>query len=282
MTNQIYSNSKYKAWLVLAIRMTFCRGFTRLLVLALCVDLFGCAATLQLKQQSADMESWMGRDMADLIQSWGKPTTVSDDGKGGKVLDFIGNETHRLEMPNYVAINGEYVPGEDTTYNVSYRYEFNADSQGNITSWKWSSDKPDRDDFEDFISRVKAESAKGNASAARWLGYWYAAGTNGLPQDIGLAMHWDQVAADQGLVDAENNLGACYYSDDKFRDYTKAFYWFKKSADQGYSCGEFDLAKCYEEGNGVRKDLGLAKSWYQKAADQGDEGAKEALSKLSR
>ena len=56
---------------------------------------------------------------------------------------------------------------------------------------------------------------------------------------------------------------------------------YRKAADQGYADAQFMLGKLYEDGLvGVGKDNGQAKGWYQKAADQGNIGAKSALSRL--
>ena len=51
-------------------------------------------------------------------------------------------------------------------------------------------------------------------------------------------------------------------------------------AERGEVAAQFKVACCYEHGYGVAKDTQLAKYWYSKAADQGDEVAKEALDKL--
>ena len=38
-----------------------------------------------------------------------------------------------------------------------------------------------------------------------------------------------------------------------------------------------NLGNCYYNGHGVTKDVQLARYWWQKAADQGHQGAKENL-----
>lgn len=46
--------------------------------------------------------------------------------------------------------------------------------------------------------------------------------------------------------------------------------WFALAASAGLAPAQYRLAVLYERGDGVAKDLGLAKSWYQRAAEQGN------------
>ena len=61
---------------------------------------------------------------------------------------------------------------------------------------------------------------------------------------------------------------------------TEAVKWYRLSAEQGDAVAQYNLALCYENGDGVSKDIVEARRCYQKAAEQGDEGAKEALKRL--
>ena len=56
--------------------------------------------------------------------------------------------------------------------------------------------------------------------------------------------------------------------------------WWRRAADQAHAGAQGNLGQAYETGEGVSKDLTEARRWYQKAADQGDEDAKEALKRL--
>jgi TPR repeat protein len=68
---------------------------------------------------------------------------------------------------------------------------------------------------------------------------------NGVVQDIGKAIHWFHVAAGQGDMDAQCNLGFMY-----------------------------------GKGSGVIQDQNEAVKWYRKAAEQGHKGAGESLKHL--
>jgi TPR repeat protein len=55
-----------------------------------------------------------------------------------------------------------------------------------------------------------------------------------VPQDAAKAVELFKQAADQGNVDAQNNLGVMYYSGEGVpRDSDKAKEWFTKAAAQG-------------------------------------------------
>ena len=60
-------------------------------------------------------------------------------------------------------------------------------------------------------------------------------------------------------------------------DYEEAARWFKKAADQGLPEAQYQLGKCYEEGKGVSEDEVEAVKWYQKAAEHGLGEAKNEL-----
>ena len=134
-------------------------------------------------------------------------------------------------------------------------------------------------DYGSFVSNVRQRAGKGDASAARWFGFC-PMGPTVWPRTRGHALGPGPRA--RGLDDAQNNLGLCYFVAPGLQDYDKAFYWFKKSAAQGYAPGEFDLGQCYKDGKGVAKDLKKARLWLQKAAKQGNDGARAALADLNR
>ena len=56
--------------------------------------------------------------------------------------------------------------------------------------------------------------------------------------------------------------------------------WLRKSAEADYVPSQKELGSCYETGSGVEKDDAEAVKWYRKAAEQGDEEAKNVLKHL--
>jgi hypothetical protein len=67
----------------------------------------------------------------------------------------------------------------------------------------------------------------------------------------------------------------------KAGDYASALRQWLPLAESGDARAENNVGVLYEKGLGVQADLGLAKSWYQKAAVQGHSGAQRNLAELS-
>jgi membrane associated rhomboid family serine protease len=64
------------------------------------------------------------------------------------------------------------------------------------------------------------------------------------------------------------------------KDYGKARTWFEMAAKQGNPSAEFNLGVMYANGHGVDADSSVAAKWYKMAADQGDTDAQFSLGKL--
>ena len=88
-------------------------------------------------------------------------------------------------------------------------------------------------------------------------------------------------AAEQGIADAQYNLGICYYNGVGVgKDDYEAVKWFRKAAEQGYADAQYNLGACYYNGFGVAKDDYEAEKWLRKAAKQGLTKAKEFLEEI--
>ena len=62
-------------------------------------------------------------------------------------------------------------------------------------------------------------------------------------------------AAEQGLADAQYNLGWCYRSGTGIdKDEQRAVEWYQKAAEQGNTVAQNTLGVCYDYGIGVEKD----------------------------
>ena len=64
------------------------------------------------------------------------------------------------------------------------------------------------------------------------------------------------------------------------QSWQEAVRWYRQSADEGYARAQYRLARCCETGQGVEKDLPRALALYRQAAEQGFEGAGEAVKRL--
>jgi localization factor PodJL len=74
-------------------------------------------------------------------------------------------------------------------------------------------------------------------------------------------------AASAGDARAQYVVGIRYAQAQKW---SEAARWFALAAASGLVPAQYRLAVLYERGDGVGKDLGLAKSWYARAAEQGN------------
>lgn len=81
---------------------------------------------------------------------------------------------------------------------------------------------------------------------------------------------WQKVA-DDGNVDAQNNIGVMY---EKGQGLTQsdeqAIVWYTKAANQGSASSQFNLGIKYYKALGIPQDYKQAFFWFKKAAEQGD------------
>jgi TPR repeat protein len=97
------------------------------------------------------------------------------------------------------------------------------------------------------------------------------------------ALRWYRVAADQGHLESQNNVGMFYVSGMGVKkDVVEGARWLRKAADRGHDVAQRNLGFLYLQGIGVAQDRAEAIRWLRKAADQGDEEAKSVLKRLGR
>ncbi|WP_254218209.1 tetratricopeptide repeat protein, partial [Burkholderia multivorans] len=97
------------------------------------------------------------------------------------------------------------------------------------------------------------------------------------------AHRWFLRAAKQGHVQAALSL-ANQFLDGRGtpRDNRQAFLWYKQAADAGEPTAQYVTASFYERGgDGVTRDLNIARAYYAAAAAQGDETAELKYQELS-
>lgn len=134
------------------------------------------------------------------------------------------------------------------------------------------------------ILTVALMAALGDAESQVKLGGCYIVG-KGVEKDPAKGVEWIQKAADQGNEQAKRVLGNCYVAgigveknNDKAIEYLLPFALKGDVAAQGTVAGAYagkyfdtDALYYYEE----------AMKWYQKAADQGDEGSRKTMVQLA-
>lgn len=127
----------------------------------------------------------------------------------------------------------------------------------------------------------ESAAKKGESYGQFWMGYMYHKGQV-VDQDYDQAARWARMSAEQLCREGLWLMGDLYYGGHGVeKSITKAAEYYQKSADAGYSGGQRDLGGLYERGEGVEKDLEQAIHWYELAAAQNDQGAKDALARLS-
>jgi uncharacterized protein len=93
----------------------------------------------------------------------------------------------------------------------------------------------------------------------------------GGPADVSEGKKWLRKAADANMAHAQYVYGKMY-DDGEFveRDPTEAHRWFLMAANQGHVQAELALANQFLDGRGTARDNSQAFGWYKKAAQGGD------------
>jgi hypothetical protein len=89
----------------------------------------------------------------------------------------------------------------------------------------------------------------------------------GVPQDHAEAFKWYRLAANQGVVDAQLNLGVMYGNGyGVIQDYTRALMWWTIAASQGHETARKnrDIVEKKMSPANVSKAQKLAREWMKK------------------
>lgn len=84
------------------------------------------------------MQSWVGSTKAQLYQSWGPPSQITDDGQGGEILIYsqnvnLGQQAGQIKSNGYGGIS--YTNPQQMGYTRTRM--FYVDKNGVIYNWKW-------------------------------------------------------------------------------------------------------------------------------------------------
>lgn len=131
------------------------------------------------------------------------------------------------------------------------------------------------------IEDVLKLAGQGNAEAQFVVGWHYEKGTEGVSVDLGKAAGWYRRAAEQGHMEAQNNLGSLLsVGNGVEKNLGKAVHWWRKSANLGNEVAMVNLGRAYLDGSGVNQDFHKAAFWFKKAADLGFPPAQRFLGDL--
>ncbi|KAK5987613.1 Chitin synthase regulator 2 [Cladobotryum mycophilum] len=120
----------------------------------------------------------------------------------------------------------------------------------------------------------------GHPEANFRMGDAYEHGHLNCPRDPALSVHFYTGAAERGHAGAMMGLCAWYMVGAPpmlEKDEEEAYEWANRSADLGYVKAQYAVGYFTEMGIGCRRDILEANVWYVKAADAGDERAKQRL-----
>ena len=100
----------------------------------------------------------------------------------------------------------------------------------------------------------------------------------GVVRDYVEAVKWYRLAAQQGDVSAQFNVGVMYgMGQGVVRDYAEAAKWTRLAAEQGNASAQYNLGVTYNNGQGVLQDYAEAVKWYRLAAQQDHASAQNNL-----
>ncbi|CAE8597324.1 unnamed protein product [Polarella glacialis] len=125
-------------------------------------------------------------------------------------------------------------------------------------------------DFKPRLQTLKQEAKRGDARSQMALGEAYMTGDR-VPVNMSEAARWFQLAGEQGVPEAQFNLGQMLFSGEAGLQANKeqAFYWLAQAAEKKVAAARYYVGMMYLDGDGVDKDLGIAINYLTAALDQG-------------
>ncbi|KAK4044550.1 hypothetical protein C8A01DRAFT_42729 [Parachaetomium inaequale] len=137
---------------------------------------------------------------------------------------------------------------------------------------------------ENYAAELFTQAADlGHPEANYRMGDAYEHGKLNCPRDPALSVHFYTGAAERGHAAAMMGLCAWYMVGAEpvlDKDEEEAYEWARKSADLGYVKAQYAVGYFTEMGIGCRRDILEANVWYVKAADAGDDRAKQRLAAI--
>ena len=123
--------------------------------------------------------------------------------------------------------------------------------------------------YTEAVKWFRMAAEQGSVIAQFNLGSMYSNG-QGVPRDHTEALKWFSIAAEQGSAPAQFNLGFMYHNGQVVpQDYAEALKWFSKAAKQGSAKAQTNLGYLYGSGKGVSQDYVTAHMWHDLASSNG-------------
>ncbi|QIW96385.1 hypothetical protein AMS68_001903 [Peltaster fructicola] len=132
-----------------------------------------------------------------------------------------------------------------------------------------------------YAAQLLTQAAElGHPQANLMMGQAYENGLYGCPRDAALSVHFYNGAATLGVAEAMMALCAWYMVGAEpvlEKDEGEAYAWAKQAAELALPKAEYAVGYFTEMGIGCRRDPLEANVWYVRAADQGNDMAKQRL-----
>jgi TPR repeat protein len=128
-----------------------------------------------------------------------------------------------------------------------------------------------------------AEQGDGNAQTILGMLYDGTLHSNEerIEQNYGEAVRWYLLAAEQGGVFAQAQLGSIFVNGlGVAQDYAEAVRWYRAAAEQGNADAQFALGGMYHGGLGAAQDYAEALRWFRLAALGGNGKAQNNLGRM--
>lgn len=118
-----------------------------------------------------------------------------------------------------------------------------------------------RKDYETAIAEWRPLAAEGDMRAQGMLGWLYKKGY-GVPENIGEAVKWFKLAAEQGHGFSQNEIGLAYYTGEGApKDLIRAAMWFNLSKLRGYGLANRNSVEKKLDQASVRRARRMAEDW---------------------
>ncbi|CRK12785.1 hypothetical protein BN1723_009786 [Verticillium longisporum] len=134
---------------------------------------------------------------------------------------------------------------------------------------------------ENYAAELFTQAAElGHPEANFRMGEAYEHGKLGCPRDPALSVHFYTGAAEKGHAAAMMGLCAWYMVGAEpilEKDEEEAYEWARRSAELGFVKAQYAVGYFTEMGIGCRRDILEANVWYVKAADSGDDRARQRI-----
>nr|OQO09833.1 hypothetical protein B0A51_17541 [Rachicladosporium sp. CCFEE 5018] len=134
---------------------------------------------------------------------------------------------------------------------------------------------------EAYAAQLLTQAAElGHARANLLMGEAYENGLYGCPRDAALSVHFYNGAATRGVPEAMMALCAWYMVGAPpvlEKDEAEACAWAKQAAEAGLPKAEYAIGYFTEMGIGTRRDPLEANMWYVRAAEKGNDVARQRL-----